>query len=430
MSSFTHYSKSMAFSRPEATLLGTRLTEPVRLMTIVAGPRQVGKTTLVRSTLGEFQHSLYLAADGRDDGSRDFSSTTAETTSIPFRERGADWLTHHWQRARKLTRDSIPTSGSGQPFIFAIDEIQGIAKWSETVKGLWDTDRAEGLPMHVILLGSAPLLVQKGLSESLAGRYELILLSHWSYAEMHEAFDFSLEEYLYFGGYPGSSSMIRDEGRWRQYIVASLIVPNIERDILMMNRVEKPALLKRLFELSCAYSGQILSYSKMLGQLQDAGNTVTLAHYLDLLSNAGLITGLHKYAGQKVRQRASSPKLNALNTGLITALSGYSYSEARADKTFWGRLVESAVGAHLFNTLDSDCRLYHWRESPHEVDYVLQRGRRLIAIEVKSGRVRNHVPGLTQFQERFRTARTLVVGEGHVSIAEFLSYPARHWLDE
>ena len=247
---------------------------------------------------------------------------------------------------------------------------------------------------------------------------------------LNEAFDLTLEEYLYFGGYPGSSSFIRDEPRWRQYIKASLIAPNIERDILMMSRVEKPAILKRLFELSCAYSGRILSFTKMLGQLQDAGNVVTLAHYLDLLSNAGLITGLQKYAGQKVRQRASSPKLNALNTGLITALSGYSYSEARADKTFWGRLVESAIGAHLFNTLTSDCQLYHWRESPHEVDYVIQRGKRLIAIDVKSGRIRGHVPGLVEFQQRFHEARSLIVGEGHISIAEFLSYPARHWLDE
>jgi len=246
---------------------------------------------------------------------------------------------------------------------------------------------------------------------------------------MHDAFDFTLEEYLYFGGYPGSARFIRDESRWRQYVSASLIAPNIERDILMMSRVEKPALLKRLFELSCAYSGQILSYSKMLGQLQDAGNVVTLAHYLDLLSNAGLITGLHKYSGQKVRQRASSPKLNALNSALITALSGYSFAEARADKTFWGRLVESAVGAHLFNTLHSDCQLFHWRESPHEVDYVLQGGRALVAIEVKSGRVRGHVPGLSEFQDRFHSQRSLVVGQGHISLAEFLSFPARHWLD-
>jgi uncharacterized protein len=415
------------FTRPEITQLRERLKEPVRLMTIVAGPRQVGKTTLVRTTLRDFQHS-YLAADS-DDDSPHLERMPAETAPTKPPKHDVDWLRSHWQHARQLAAKHSGDSPD-RPFIFAIDEVQRIDKWSETVKGLWDADRHKDFPMHVVLLGSSPLLMQKGLTESLAGRFELIALSHWSYAEMSEGFDFGLEDYLYFGGYPGAAVLIREEHRWQQYVRASLIAPNIERDILMMSRVEKPALLKRLFELSCAYSGQILSYTKMLGQLQDVGNVVTLAHYLDLLSNAGLVTGLQKYAGQKVRQRASSPKLNVLNTGLMAALCGYTYAEARADKTFWGRLVESAVGAHLFNTLPTQGQLYHWRDGPHEVDYVLQRGGRLLAIEVKSGRVGTHVPGLTTFQERFRDARTMIVGEGHVSIAEFLSYSARHWLDE
>lgn len=415
------------FTRPEITELRNRLKERVRLITIVAGPRQIGKTTLVQTTLTEFHHS-YLAADS-DEVPLELEIDSAETAQARPPKHDAEWLRNHWQRARQLAakhNGQFPD----QPFVFAIDEVQRIEKWSETVKGLWDADRHKDFPMHVILLGSAPLLMQKGLSESLAGRFELIPLSHWSYAEMSDAFNFGLEDYIYFGGYPGAAAFIREEHRWRQYVRASLIAPNIERDILMMSRVEKPALLKRLFELSCAYSGQILSYTKMLGQLQDAGNVVTLAHYLDLLSNAGLVTGLQKYAGQKVRQRAASPKLNVLNTGLMAAICGYTHAEARADKTFWGRLVESAAGAHLFNTLTSECQLYHWRDGPHEVDYVLQRGRRLLAIEVKSGRVRTHVAGLTVFQERFRDARTLIVGEGHISIAEFFSYPARHWLDE
>jgi predicted AAA+ superfamily ATPase len=353
---------------------------------------------------------------------------SAITTTKPLKQ-DADWLRQHWQRARQLAAKHNGESPD-QPFVFAIDEIQRVNKWSETVKGLWDADRHQRFPMHVVLLGSSPLLMQKGLTESLAGRFELIPLSHWSYTEMSEAFNFGLEDYVYFGGYPGAAGFIREEPRWRQYVRASLIAPNIERDILMMSRVEKPALLKRLFELSCSYSGQILSFTKMLGQLQDAGNVVTLAHYLDLLSNAGLVAGIQKYAGQKVRQRAASPKLNVLNTGLMAALCGYTQSEARADKTFWGRLVESAVGAHLYNTLTSEYQLYHWRDGVHEVDYVLQRGRRLLAIEVKSGRVKTHVTGLAVFQQRFQGARSMIVGEGYLSIAEFFSYPAGHWLDE
>jgi len=369
-----------------------------------------------------------MAADNPDDERNPFGSTTGETTTFRKQEHNAEWLKNQWLRARQHAKND-EVLASGQPFIFAIDEVQGIPKWSETVKGLWDADRAESLPMHVILLGSSPLLMQKGLSESLAGRFEVISLSHWSYTEMREAFNVSLEEYLYFGGYPGASSLIRDEPRWRRYLKTSLIDPSIKKDVLDMRRVEKPALLKQLFELSCAYSGQILAFTKMLGQLQDVGNVTTLAHYLNLLSEAGLATGLQKYSGHRVPQRASGPKLNALNTGLMTALSGYSYAEALADRTFWGRLVESAVGAHLFNTLPSDHRLFYWRESPHEVDYVLERGNRLLAIEVKSGIVRGHVAGLGQFRDRYSSARTLVVGEGHLPLVEFLSHPAQHWLE-
>lgn len=271
--------------------------------------------------------------------------------------------------------------------------------------------------------------MQKGLTESLAGRYESILMTHWSYPEMQDAFDFSLDEFLYFGGYPGSASLIRDERRWRQYVRGALIHPNIEKDILQMTRVDKPALLKTLFELGCAYSGQIISYTKLQGQLQNAGNTVTLAHYLNLLSQAGLLTGLPKYAGQKHRQRASSPKLNALNTALISALAGYTFADARNDRSYWGRLVESAVGAHLFNTAVDDCNVQYWRESPDEVDFVLTNGRKLVAIEVKSGANFSPPKGLSVFSGKFQEARELIVGEGGVPLAELLSRPAEDWLE-
>ena len=196
-----------------------------------------------------------------------------------------------------------------------------------------------------------------------------------------------------------------------------------------MTRVDKPALLKNLFELGCAYSGQIVSYTKLLGQLQDAGNTVTLAHYLDLLSRAGLLAGLSKYAGQKHRQRASSPKLNALNTALIAAVTGYTFAEARADRSYWGRLVESAVGAHLCNTASDNCQVCYWRESPNEVDFVLTDGRRLAAIEVKSSATFAAPKGLGAFAEKFKQARQIVVGEGGIPLAEFMSRPAEGWLE-
>ncbi|MDP1633222.1 MAG: ATP-binding protein [Gallionellaceae bacterium] len=411
------------YQREEVNTLKDRLSEKPRSLIFVAGPRQVGKTTLVRDALAQYGRDRYsfIPVDQPDE-MPDFTYTGSDTYEQAGRPRDAAWLVEKWQHARAVARQSA------DGHILVLDEIQKIPRWSEIVKGLWDADRAEGLQLHVVLLGSSPLLMQKGMSESLAGRFELIRVTHWSYTEMHEAFNFDLDDYLYFGGYPGSAAYIRDEARWRNYVNGSLIEPSIEKDILMMTRVDKPALLRQLFHLGCQYSGQLLSYTKMLGQLQDAGNTVTLAHYLDLLGNAGLIQGLQKYAGQQHRRRASVPKLNVLNTGLMTAGSGYTKAEAKADRSYWGRLVESAVGAHLHNSGHPDCRLYYWRESPHEVDFVIERGKKLTAIEVKSGASSGHASGLDVFAESFGKCRKLLVGDGGIPIAEFLSYPAEHWL--
>lgn len=419
---------AMSFERSHIHLLRQRLEEPPRFILFVGGPRQIGKSTLVRQALAG-RSSTYVATDQPVvDAIDPFGIPSGEPMTTGFRPDAApsgEWLIRQWSQARAKAR-AMPEGGR---YVLAIDEIQKIPRWSEIVKGLWDADRAESLPLHVILLGSSPWLMQKGLTESLAGRYEPIRMTHWSYPEMQEAFDFSLDEYVYFGGYPGCAGLIRDERRWREYVRGALIHPNIEKDILQMTRVDKPALLKTLFELGCAYSGQIISYTKLQGQLQDAGNTVTLAHYLELLSQAGLLTGLPKYAGQEHRRRASSPKLNALNTALISALSAYNFSEARNDRTYWGRLVESAVGSHLFNTAAEPCQVQYWRESPHEVDFVLIKGPRLVAIEVKSGKGFAAPKGLAAFASKFASVRTLVVGEGGIALAEFLSRPAEDWLE-
>lgn len=414
-----------SYQRQEVSTLISRLSEPPRLLIFVAGPRQVGKTTLVHDALSQFDRSAYnfIPVD-QPDAPRGYGLSSAEdfTYDLDARPRDTTWLVEQWQRARAAVRES--TNGH----ILVLDEIQKIPRWSEAVKGLWDADRAEGLGLHIVLLGSSPLLMQKGMTESLTGRFDLIRITHWSFTEMHEAFDYDLDDYIYFGGYPGSAAYIRDEPRWRNYVRDGLIEPSIEKDILMMTRVDKPALLKQLFHLGCKYSGQLLSYTKMLGQLQDAGNTVTLAHYLDLLGNAGMIQGLQKYAGQQHRRRASVPKLNVLNTSLMSAGSGYTKTEAKADRSYWGRLVESAVGAHLHNTGYPDCQLYYWRDSRHEVDFVIERGKKLTAIEVKSGPASGHASGLDVFEENFGKCRKLLVGEGGIPLVEFLSYPAEHWL--
>ena len=417
-----------SFQRSHVTALVHRLAETPSKLITVFGPRQTGKTTIVKQALERIeQSSLYLSID-EPDLPRLLphpEPNTTETTRLP-QVRDIEWLVRRWEEARRKT-----TSLPGRDFVLVIDEIQTIPDWSRAVKGLWDADRARELPMHVVILGSSPLLMQSGLSESLAGRFETFPVTHWSFPEMFSAFGLDLEEYLYYGGCPGAAEYIQNPDRWRDYVLRALVEPNIEKDIIAMTRVEKPALLKRLFELGAAYSGQILSYTKMIGHLQDAGNTTTLARYLDLLSKAGLLTGLPKHAAQPFRRKGSSPKLNILNTALMTAGSGYSFNEARADRTFWGRVVESSVGAHLFNTATSDIKLRYWRQNSHEVDFVLQRGPRLVAIEVKSGGYkRSNVSGLAEFQKRFGPARTLLAGEGGVPLNEFLSVPAGHWFEE
>ena len=415
----------MEFIRAQSQVLSNRLAEPVARIQIVAGPRQVGKSTLVRQTLASWNPDDFTSVATEAGGSEGIGIESSARVFRAGAKRDAEWLIDIWSRSRVIAKQR------GLRHVLVVDEIQKISQWSEIVKGLWDADRAAGVDMHVVLLGSAPLLLQKGLAESLAGRYEIIRMTHWSLAEMQDAFDFSLEEFIYFGGYPGSASLIKDEERWRDYVIASLIQPNIEKDILQMARVEKPALLKLLFELGCRYSGQILALTKLRGQLEDAGNVTTLADYLHLLSQAGLLTGLQKFAVQLVRQRASPPKLNVLNTALMTARSGYAFGEAEADRAFWGRLVESAVGAHLINSADQNLQVSYWRQSPFEVDFVLSNQNRIQAIEVKSGKFGGSAPGLEKFQGHYPTAKSLVVGDTtkcDVSVAEFLTYPAAHWV--
>jgi uncharacterized protein len=418
----------MAYIRAQYHLLSSRLAEAVQRIQILAGPRQVGKTTLIMQLLRSRSAESYthVVTDGVSTEPSFFANTNDEMF-LPGIRRNETWLIQIWQRARLNAQKY-----DGQ-YVLVVDEIQKIPRWSEIVKGLWDQDRANDLNMHVVLLGSSPLLIQRGQTESLAGRYEVIPMKHWSLVEMQDAFAFSIEEYIFYGGYPGAAPYIRDQERWRSYVVAALIQPSIEKDILLMTRVEKPVLLKRLFELGSEYSGQILSYTKMQGQLQDAGNTTTLAHYLDLLAQSGLLTGLNKYAGEVVRQRASSPKLNVQNTALMSAATSYTFEQAQADRSYWGRLVESTVGAHFINTASGDCKVTYWRESPHEVDFILSRGNRITCIEVKSGKPSGHTSGLTKFAADFKTTHAMVVGDGQgcdISLVEILSHPANHWVDE
>ena len=396
------------FKRSTFQLLLKHVTEPRHFIQVLSGPRQTGKTTLARQVMEAFKGPTHYA--------------TADEPALKDRV----WLEQQWEAARF----AAVTGGGRRKSLLVLDEIQKIPDWSETVKRLWDQDTASGFPLQVMILGSAALLVQKGLGESLAGRYEVTHITHWSFAEMHGAFGWGLDRFIFFGGYPGAATLVKDHERWARYIREALIEPTISRDILLMTRVDKPALMRRLFDLGCAYSGQILSYQKMLGQLQDAGNTTTLAHYLELLSGAGLLAGLQKYAGQQVRRRASSPKLLALNTALMTAPIQIALSDAKRDGEFWGRLVETAVGDHLRNGLiGKAAELSYWRKGNLEVDFVMSRGKKLVAIEVKSNLRKASVRGMDAFSNEFEVTRKLLVGADGVPVEDFLMTAPESWLE-
>jgi uncharacterized protein len=394
------------YKRPIYKEILSRIKEKRKFIQVLTGPRQVGKTTLARQLLKDCGLAFHYAS--------------ADEPTLQDRS----WLSQQWDIARlKISEDKNSSA------MLVIDEVQKVSGWSETVKRLWDEDTANDINLKVILSGSSPLLMQKGLTESLAGRFETIYVTHWSFAEMYECFGMTLEDYIYHGGYPGAAELTNNKQRWKQYIADSLIETTISRDILLMTRVDKPALLRRMFHLGCEYSGQILSYQKMVGQLQDAGNTTTLAHYLDLLSGAGLLAGLEKFSGKTHRKRGSSPKLLVLNTALMSAMSGLSYTEAIHDRQYWGRLTESAVGAHLINSSKGKgIEVYYWLNRNKEVDFVLESGKTVVAIEVKSGKKEYSLPGMEEFSKEFNVKRQLLVGGQGIRIEEFLSSPIEKWV--
>jgi predicted AAA+ superfamily ATPase len=386
--------------RSQEKLLKNRLKEPRKLIQVILGPRQVGKTTLVLNVLNkiEIKH-VFASADN-----------VIESQSI--------WIEQLWESVRlKMKQQQEPE------FLLVIDEIQKISNWSEAVKKMWDEDSRKGINIKLVLLGYSSLLIQNGLTESLAGRFEVFPMTHWNYSEMKEAFNFSVEQYIYFGAYPGAASFVEDEKRWKNYVRNSLIETTISKDILMLTRIDKPALLKRLFELACLYSGKILAFNKLLGELQDAGNTTTLSHYLSLLSDSGLLSGLEKFSGTTIRKRASKPKFQVHNNALWSAQQGLTFDEIRIQPKIWGRLVESAIGAHLINACYLDnIRLYYWREGNDEVDFVLEKDNRIISLEVKSGKVSN-TKGMSVFKKMYSPEKSLLVGGDGISIEDFLVIP-------
>lgn len=374
-----------------------RLQEPRMFIQVLAGPRQVGKTTLVRQVLSNIDIP-YVSENA------DFADPT-----------DTDWIRKIWQSARMRMK----LEGSKE-FVLVIDEIQKLNNWSEAVKREWDDDTRNGLNIKLLLLGSSRLLLKNGLTESLAGRFELIRVGHWSYQEMHDAFGWDVDKYIYYGGYPGPAAIVDNEKRWRRYIKDSLIAPSIEKDVIMTSNIYKPALMKQVFDLGCSYSGELLSLTKIIGQLQDAGNATTVANYINILDECNLLAGLQKYAMDDARKYNSIPKFQVYNNALLTAFKGRSYATDRVDTTAWGRWVESAIGTHLLSQASEyEYEVFYWKERSDEVDFIIKSKQKCIAIEVKSGR-RGTNKGLPLFEKTFHPDVCFVVGTNGIDIETFL----------
>jgi len=386
------------YKRAEYQVIKSRMEEPRKFIQVVKGPRQVGKSTVVKQVLQDLNMPYQL-----------YSADNVPATN-------SAWVSNCWAAVRGLLANKGFDS-----IILVIDEIQKIANWSEVVKKEWDDDTFHNRNIKVLLLGSSRVLLEKGLSESLGGRFEEIRMTHWSYSEMKDCFGFTLDQYMYYGGYPGSADLIREPDRWEQYILSAIIEATINKDILMDTPIGKPALLRQTFELGASYSGELLSLTKMLGSLQDAGNTVTLAGYVNLLDESGLLCGLQKYSIDAARRRGSIPKFQVYNNALKMVYSTRTFDQAILDRCVWGRIFESAIGAWLISqAFVHRFEVFYWRERSDEVDFVLRKKGTVVAIEVKSKAEKN-TKGLTTFKNMFQPHQAFIVGDGGIRAEDFLT---------
>lgn len=390
------------YRRAEYLTIKSRLEEPRKFIQVVMGPRQVGKSTVVKQVLQELDAPYqFFSAD-----------------NVPASD--SAWVSNCWAAVR-----SLKESKKCEDIVLVIDEIQKIANWSEVVKKEWDDDTFHDCNIKVLLLGSSRVLLEKGLSESLSGRFEEIRMTHWSYPEMRDCFGFSLDQYLFYGGYPGAASLVADAERYQQYIQSAIVEATINKDILMDTPISKPALLRQTFELGAAYSGQMLSLTKMLGALQDAGNTTTLAGYVQLLDESGMLNGLQKYSIDTARRKSSVPKFQVYNNALKTIYSPLTFGQAILDRKAWGHIFESGVGAYIISqAFVHRFEVFYWRERNDEVDFVLRKKGSVVAVEVKSNAEKN-TAGLSAFKKVFNPQTALIVGDGGITAEDFLSMNLR-----
>jgi predicted AAA+ superfamily ATPase len=376
---------SMTHRRPFVSTLEQRLAAQQPLIQVLVGPRQVGKTTGVRQLLagGAWPHHY----------------ANADDVLVSDRQ----WLLAQWQQALLL----------GDGALLVIDEIQKVVNWPETIKALWDAQPGR---LRVLLLGSSALQIHAGVTESLAGRFELLRVFHWTFAELQAAFGYDLQRYLSFGGYPGAVALEHDPDRWYAYMKDAIVEAVIGKDILHNHKVANPALFRQAFQILCAYPAQEISYTKLLGQLQDKGNTDLVKHYIDLYGGAFLLHALQKYSTKAWLSRSSSPKMLPACPALYSMAAGVNVAQNAEQR---GRAFELAVGAEL---LQQPGQVYYWRERSDEVDFVYQYRDALYAVEVKSGRKKTS-RGLTAFCAQAPQALRVIVSPEN--FGRFSEHPRR-----
>lgn len=386
------------FERQHLAILKSRMAEPRRRIQIVMGPRQVGKSTMV----GQFVDQAEVPCDF-------FAADGVSRFDI-------SWIANRWQESRL----KMDIHGEAER-ILIIDEIQKIDNWSEQVKKEWDEDTRAGRNLKVILLGSSRVLLQKGLEESLEGRFETLKMGFWEWPEMRDAFGFSIDQFIYFGGFPGLAPDVCDEDRWRDLMEDTIISPILSRDILEVDEIRNPSLLRQVFEIACMESAKELSLTKMQGTMNN-GTVPTIKTYLDILNKTMTVCPLQKYSPSEIKEKQSVPKMQVYNNGFRNRYGLYTFTQARTNPAEWGRQVESAVGAFLANrsVLDSFELLYWRNDKKQECDYVLKKGQALVAIEVKSGRA-DDISGFENFKEIYsdRIVSSLIVGPEGLPLEDF-----------
>ncbi len=383
-----------------------RLREPApSRMQFLVGPRQVGKTTLLLELAKDFGESaVYASAD-------------VPEAALP------NWREGMWRRVLELAQ-------ARKGAVLLLDEVQYLPEWSRWLKGRFDAVLRDKTPLHIVATGSSALHVGEGSRETMAGRFEKTVLTHWCATDLGAlagiSSDLAAERFVSHGGYPGAVGLWNEPARWRSYLRDAIIEPAIGRDILSLEKVRKPALLRQVFALAAAHPAEILSLDKMAGALAEKGALETIAHYLELLEEAFLVKPLRKFSGRELRRRKSPPKLVVLNNGL---LAGTDLQPSRdTDPARWGRWLENACLAHAINR---GHEVYYWREEPWEVDAVVIGSSGRWIVEVKSGPfTAEDLRGLAHATTRFPDFKPLVVCDPRQEpFARSAGFEALSWVD-